>query len=512
MGSKPTREAHMLKYGAPLGHDDADGGQHPKRTAPAQRSAMERLATPKLGRRVSAGAGQREFTSRRAALAEHQVARRMDQLFPVADFRNDDGVSVASEPDADGDTAGLVAPSHTYPMDWRRLPIPDKRDSVEWLYAHTSMERMETADMAYNAASSAIQKMLSQRGIQPVTLNTTRAEVRSMIRSPKRYGVLVDIIATKRSLLSGAPHDAAMRLYEFVEETYPIYVIFMAVGITDNRTKCVARDVFNSDYVTGAPKKLPFGLLDGQHMMLVHPKGDEGEAMKAHGDAEKARREEARRLRTCTPKYEPPPLPKWAEEARSRPQSRMSAASTKFTSSRPTSPATELPRCQRCWRHGPAGSRSASAATAVAGGRSGSRSDTAPDSLASPALMSGTFDDDGTELTSEFSLGGRAARRTVESREAGALRRNSLRIQRQESIVGQLRRRASMARTASAAVSSAGDDDVDRLETLEDKRARSSFSALHAVVQRVAERDKLHPENASEIETRVTRVGRPVKE
>jgi hypothetical protein len=384
MGSAAVREAHLVKYGAAPGGDPFNERPFSRQE---QTASAERLSKPKRQQTSNAA----PFSSKRAIAHALQTAARMNHLFPFGEDYGVEGeldlTNLApqhmdqqrlqhppsySSGDLGGSESGLiphespdspganeyertvVSPPPNYPVDWRRLPGPTERENIEWIYAWTSMEREETAETAFAAVSKSINKQLTAKGALPADdVLTNRKDVRSMIRSSKRFGVLVDIIATKRRLLSGEPHEASMQLYAYVEKRFPIQCVFMAVGITDNRAKRVARDVVNSDYVPGT-KKLPWSSLDGEHMMLVHPRGDEGAHIRERGRQIMAAKAEARRIRTCTPKYVPPPKPAFVEASQSRPGSRGSMAWSRPTS-RGYSAGADIKECDRCWRHGPGG-------------------------------------------------------------------------------------------------------------------------------------------------------------
>jgi hypothetical protein len=337
MGSAAVKETHLMRYGAA-----AATSSEPRVLTKVQlEQSAARLAEPK---RRSALARQQSTTTG----SPQAAARGMEQLFPIGDSASDDDDTIPTlRFAADDRQFGLVASPYAYPTDWRQLPSPPvHRAGVEWIYAWASMERQETAEQTFAAASKSIIKQLTARGVNAADNLTTRREVRSMVRSPQRVGVLVDIVATRRRLLSGEPHEAASRLYRFVEEKYPVACVFMAVGITDNRAKRVARDILNTDPVAGA-KKLGFADVDNEHMMVVYPLGNEGDAIRERGYAITQEREEARRRRTCTPKYIPPPQPDFVAAAEER--RRATTPLTKLE--RPPSRQSDVPDCARCWRH-----------------------------------------------------------------------------------------------------------------------------------------------------------------
>ena len=100
-------------------------------------------------------------------------------------------------------------------------------------------------------------------------MNTHREDVRRMVRDVERFGVLIDLIATKRNILSGVPHQLANQMYLFLEERYPVSVKFAFVGITDNATKLVAKSLFDR---TSSTKKVSFDDVDYDHLFIAHPK------------------------------------------------------------------------------------------------------------------------------------------------------------------------------------------------------------------------------------------------
>lgn len=324
MGSKQVREAHLLRYGATL--SDLNNPRRPRSTCNSQQS-LERLSSPK---RV-------ERTTKVYMRKKEQVERGMKELFP---------------PHQEVDEVAEIESGLPYPEDWRRTPSEASSDKpIKWLYGCLNLARPSSTQNVTELARQLVERMLREHGALPVNELTTRREVRAMLRSGDRYGVLIDILATRRSVLSGYPHELASELYKFVDTAFPIYVKFMFVGVTDNGTKRVARDIFNSDVVAGC-KKLPFTAIDSEHLYVVHPKGDEGAIMRERGhEVEEEKRLEHIR-RHCTPKFVPPPPPSWLcklKEEKSASEATQSAQSF-----------VTLDKCPRCWLFGHARSPSPS--------------------------------------------------------------------------------------------------------------------------------------------------------
>lgn len=294
----------MLKYGAPLRElssptplDDTTSRRPPSRAD--QQQSMGRLSVPK---RVT-----KRATSYTSAKARASASRQLQELFPLHE---------------EVPEAAHVPPSAAYPEDWRRQPTPAPMDApLTWVYGRLAMTRLASNGQTSQQAQRLVERLLAEHGVKPVNDLTSRREVRAMLRSPRRFGVLIDIVATRRNILSGSPHDTAMSIYRMVDERYPILVKFVFVGITDNGTKRVARDVFGA-----AGSGIPFGAVDAEHLYVVHPKGDEGDAMRARGEDEQRHREAERIRRHCTPKYVPPPPPEWLKRVLERKAAAAAAA------------------------------------------------------------------------------------------------------------------------------------------------------------------------------------------
>jgi hypothetical protein len=498
MGSAATREAHMMKYGATAATES-----EPSRPASRahQSASIARLSQPKRRDASPTAAESSPPTSNFMAGRSPTGVRRMRDLFPLHEKAtpvpegalDEDGLPIA-------DATGYVPPRPPYPIDWRRLPESPEGKDLVWLYASVSMERLQTADDAFAQASRIIERQFAAHGIPQADDLTSRREVRSMIRSTKRFALLVDIIATKRRLYSGEPHAAAMRLYSFVEKRYPVHCVFMAVGITDNRAKRVMRDVFNTDPVAGSTrsttKKLPFTSLDGEHMMLVHPSGEGGEDVVRRGQEMLRAKEEAQMLRHFTPKYVPPPTPAFVLNAQRRRSSRPTspgAWSSAGAAPRPSTAAASsgLPECDRCWRHGTSRPESRNAPLELA------LAPTTAECNAPVVDLRPTLGD--TEVPIALGRSSKGLSVMVE----GPTRDDisplaQMRLRRTSARNGQHPQRSRASSVKSASVHSGdADEGAEPSDDTAESRLQSRYATLHAVIQRVAHRNSLSSASAN---------------
>eukprot|EP00760_Papus_ankaliazontas_P011505 PhM_4_TR14813/c0_g1_i1/m.33731 len=333
MGNKQVREVHLMKYGAPSQSLDRSQSLDTSAQTDAtwKTSTMDRLSQPR--------SRQEKYLDR-----QHRIefmpnqggdANAMNNVFPALPKEDIPPTAEVLE----------------YPADWRLRPTTHHHESeVTWLY---TQYRMTMGDEPFNAQFAVVRelidKLLAAKGAQPVGEGTRRADVRRLIRSEQRFGILFDLIATRRCILTGAPHNIGLALYEYLDKAYPIAVKFAFVGITDNISKRVARDVFCNarsglfgphGMLSFRDHKVPFDHVDGDHMYIVSP-GETYQAMcvRNRGDREKARQLEERHKRYFTPKYEPPPKPAWLQKIEERNKRSTSGSTSRSTPMRPASAA-----------------------------------------------------------------------------------------------------------------------------------------------------------------------------
>lgn len=320
----------MIRYGATLSQmKTADSlSEPPKISATTLATSCDRLSRPRNPQRKFV------YESRaRGAVSSSQ----MDDLFP---------------PHGDVEEVASIPHEAEYPEDWRRLPTEQGGGKLAWIYEMIQLDIDTPIQKSIAHTQFTLDRQLRERGATPLDANTTRRDVRTMVRDGERLGLLVDIVATKRNILSGVPHQLASFIYEFVEEKYPIKVKFALVGITDNATKLVARDIFDSRN-GNAVRRLSFSDIDGVHLHIAHPRGDGAAIMQERGLEESRQKEEDMRRRRCTPKYEAPPPPVWMASAQVAVQKTKeflsSANALSCSPGRTTS--SLLQHCDRCWSH-----------------------------------------------------------------------------------------------------------------------------------------------------------------
>ncbi len=297
--------------------------------------------------------------------------------FSYAAHASDDGVKGSDLFPSRGEVEEVadIPCDSVYPEDWRKLPRPKATtsskdtssqspfrdpstddlqqqssiaaDGVQWLYLIITLSMKATnSAKAQQDARSQVERLLRQHKAVPHN-NSTKQEIRQVVREGRSFVVLVDIVATRRSIMSGIPHDVAAAIYKFLDEFYPISVKFGFVGISDNATKLAARDVFIAG-VLPLSKRLPFSAIDSEHLFVAHVKSDEADVMRLRGLEERRRKEEEASRRRSTPKYVPPAEPEWLQRLRQQ-QSLNRTPSPALNGS--TMAALEMPTCSRCWAH-----------------------------------------------------------------------------------------------------------------------------------------------------------------
>lgn len=323
MGSKPVREAHMMKYGSTLRHLDGDFDEtHMSRSK--LESSCARLAKPKRCAKKFA------YESRNKGASG--PSEQMDDLFPAH---------------SEVEEVGGISKEVLYPEDWRRLPEEIACGKLEWLYESVKLDIETPLTKSQAQLQHALSRALKESGSDALGSNANRKDIRAMVRTGTRFGVLVDIIATRRNILSGVPHELANFVYKFLEAEYPVSVRFIFVGITDNATKLVAKDIFDSRG-GGRIKRLSFGDIDGDHLFVAYPRENAAEALRERGVMEREQKELEHRMRTWTPKYVPPLEPTWMKGAR-----REVARAKAFLQSadRESAHSSWKGKCSRCWSH-----------------------------------------------------------------------------------------------------------------------------------------------------------------
>eukprot|EP00996_Jenningsia_fusiforme_P007170 NODE_952_length_1801_cov_30.266553_g839_i0.p1 GENE.NODE_952_length_1801_cov_30.266553_g839_i0~~NODE_952_length_1801_cov_30.266553_g839_i0.p1 ORF type:complete len:497 (-),score=74.84 NODE_952_length_1801_cov_30.266553_g839_i0:177-1667(-) len=280
MGSKPVRERHHALYGSTvrsLNRHEQFANPHAtmdrEEFRTQQENAMDRLSQPK-----------------RTEHKQHQFLRNKNMQ--------------------------------------NRAEMENMFANVTWLYASMHLAKEEVnidnpmansskapiADSGpYRKAIKLIDRLMKQSGIEP----TEDKKLKAQLRINGKHGLLFDIITTRRVILSGEPHKVGTELYRYMTRKYHA-VKFAFVGITDNGSKRVARDIFCKDkihsdeaydkYIT----KSTFHSVDNNHMYVVFPENDPYiDEIIAAGIQRVREEEETRRARYFTPKYvapQPPPF------------------------------------------------------------------------------------------------------------------------------------------------------------------------------------------------------------
>eukprot|EP01063_Lacrimia_lanifica_P017496 TRINITY_DN24574_c0_g1_i1.p1 TRINITY_DN24574_c0_g1~~TRINITY_DN24574_c0_g1_i1.p1 ORF type:complete len:848 (+),score=265.49 TRINITY_DN24574_c0_g1_i1:138-2681(+) len=219
------------------------------------------------------------------------------------------------------------------------------------------------------------QTLTSEATMRPQS-PTSRQHVKDMIKAPQRFGILCDIITTRRCVYTGSPHLIASSIYEFIEQKYPISVRFAFVGITDNASKRVARDMFYKGALPveqgGSGKNVilhnplrantpPLALVDNEHQYAVNPYADyEREYYRGLGEERRMQREKIRKDRYETPKYVAPLPPSWLAKA----EARLEKLKAREEAKEAERSGQYIEHCPRCWMRSPSpGSRGRSQET-----------------------------------------------------------------------------------------------------------------------------------------------------
>lgn len=107
-----------------------------------------------------------------------------------------------------------------------------------------------------------IVKALEAHGVEPCT--DPRAQLKAR-RLPGRFVVLVDIVASGRVVLSGAPHTVAAEVYDFVEDSYPNDVKLCLIGIADDTSRRICRALLRG------PCEQVLEKVDDVHLFIALP-------------------------------------------------------------------------------------------------------------------------------------------------------------------------------------------------------------------------------------------------
>lgn len=313
----------MMKYGSTLRQlsGDFDEAHVTQRRLD---ESCSRLSKPKRS--------AKKFSYEVKKKGDSGPSEQMDDLFP---------------PHLDVEEVGAIPKEVSYPEDWRRLPEELGTAKLEWLYESLKLDIETPLQKSQQQMQSSLTRGLKDLGADCLGSSVNRKDVRAMVRNGARFGVLVDIIATRRNILTGVPHELADFVYKFLEAEYPIIVRFVLVGITDNATKLVAKDIFDSRG-GGRLKRLTFNDIDGDHLFVAYPRENAAQALRERGVMERERKDMEHRQRTWTPKYCSPPEPSWMAGARkevAKAKSFLESAASRCDHS------SWQGRCSRCWAH-----------------------------------------------------------------------------------------------------------------------------------------------------------------
>eukprot|EP00667_Euglena_gracilis_P008134 EG_transcript_8224 len=289
MGSKPVRERHRLVYGG--GGPASPSWQTtlpPAQWRPHQEAAMARLSEPRHGLAASV---QHHFYHRQKA----QDLQQMELLFGPLTWLY--ASIIISKDEVEREMAGT---SHRPGASTGSLPLPSSSSGC------------------FKKAARSVDRLMRQHGIEAMEDKPRRQQLQVV----GRYGLLFDIVTTRRVIMTGEPHMVATELYRYMAVRYPA-VKFTFVGITDNGSKRVARDIFCKDKLPGATEgyekyiqKCPMDAIDDNHLYVVFPEDDARIAdIVRLGLLHMHEEEELRRNLYATPKYEPPPLPDFVQRA-----------------------------------------------------------------------------------------------------------------------------------------------------------------------------------------------------
>eukprot|EP01006_Ploeotia_vitrea_P021637 TRINITY_DN54061_c0_g1_i1.p1 TRINITY_DN54061_c0_g1~~TRINITY_DN54061_c0_g1_i1.p1 ORF type:complete len:644 (+),score=37.64 TRINITY_DN54061_c0_g1_i1:66-1997(+) len=312
MGSKPVRERHHQLYGSTIGslertdqfsnpHGDLSREMFKQR----QDQSMKRLSEPK---------------KRKEKPARQRI-----------------GPSIGVDHKADGAThMGTLFGND---ITWLYDKIKLTKEEVNMQPTRGSPTHTVMASAAYRKAIRIIDRLMKANGIEP----TDGLKKREIEKIQGTYGLLFDIITTRRVILSGEPHKVGTELYRYIWSKYHT-VKFAFIGITDNGSKRVARDVFCKDQLPNTTEevyakyitKSKFDVLDDDHMYIVFPENDGFiDEIIDVGIEQQEIEKEARDQRYLTQKFVRPEEPDFVKRAKER-QKRVSP---------PTSPTS---RCDVC--------------------------------------------------------------------------------------------------------------------------------------------------------------------
>uniref|UniRef100_A0A7S1IIZ3 Uncharacterized protein n=1 Tax=Eutreptiella gymnastica TaxID=73025 RepID=A0A7S1IIZ3_9EUGL len=319
MGSKQVRERHNFLYGSTLGSlsrvdqfasSNVDPNLTVEELRARQDSAMERLSQPRLRpTKDSEGNVQRQLPPNNRM----QNKAQMENLFG--------------------------------PLTWVYATINLSKDEITMPTDDCSKVPPVQNSVCFKKATRSIERELKQHDVLPMDPKTSKKKALMSTASPQ-YALLFDMITTRRVIMSGEPHRVATELYRWVDTYFPHTIKFTFIGITDNGSTRVARDVFYKDKLNNKEdafqkyiNKCDFEAVDDNHMYTVYPENDAyvDYIIRMGLDHLKAE-EQARRDRYTTPKYEPDPLPAFVQ----RDLDRLKQERERLKSLRTVSPAPKL--------------------------------------------------------------------------------------------------------------------------------------------------------------------------
>lgn len=198
-----------------------------------------------------------------------------------------------------------------YPIDWRKYPAEIKDPQAPTnIFVKCKLHNKMTVREIAQAGIKATEQELASHGILSVRASpVTRRAAREQLRSHVRYTVILDFVAHKTFILTGAVHEAAETVYKDIETNFPLSLSEVVIGITDETRTFLSAEAL---VATGRTDHI-----NNEHAFLVSPGGvAEAESLRKRLDLAEQDKAAFAGMRMRRPnrkraKYEPPPPPAW---------------------------------------------------------------------------------------------------------------------------------------------------------------------------------------------------------
>ena len=175
-------------------------------------------------------------------------------------------------------------------LDNPELP-PDDPSNFFWLYGAFDFKMQCPYEQAQSTAFKTIDRLVDRMNKHapgasqqqqtasipgmPNPPPECKSKAKQAAPPPLKAHLIFDIISTKKHLgpvpTKGLPYQLGTDIYEHVERTHNTQIVTTFVGLTDNTARRVGRDVYYTQSDELSKNRMPFSMIDKQHLFVVFP-------------------------------------------------------------------------------------------------------------------------------------------------------------------------------------------------------------------------------------------------